>query len=149
MGPDLEGNPEIDGWRKQTLGLSFHQWELVVWCLGLPLVTYLILGSGIAAHRRASTGEGIVALALAGASAAYASVLTSRELYVAMWDASIYWSNWAGWTYYDFTVRFFIYAPAVAIATGVLLLAVRGGQEALHIWPVLGPQAEESTGQTA
>jgi hypothetical protein len=54
--------------------------------------------------------------------------MDSWALYDLLWDVSIYWANWLGWTYYDFTVRFFIFAPAIAILLGSGLMIARAGQ---------------------
>ena len=146
LGPDLEGNPTIDRWRAQVPWLSeFHQWEMFVWCFLAPLLTYLVLGAGIAAHRRTSWIETALGmLALLGMTA-YVWTQPSEALYFTMWDASIYWTNWLGWNYYDFNVRFFVYAPLAAMGVGLLLLIVRGGQEARR-WFM--PMARSDTSKT-
>ncbi len=104
---------------------EFHEFEMFVWCLALPLLTYLVLGAGLTAWCPLPIRAVLVSVAMLGATSLHAFSLTSTELYFLMWDASIHWSNWLGWNYYDFTVRFFIYAPALAIAAGIALAATR------------------------
>jgi hypothetical protein len=91
---------------------------MLVWCLLLPGFVFTALGGGLAAHRTASRIEGRIAAAVLVAVTALALSFSTDRLYMIMWDASIHWSNWLGWTYYDFTVRFFVIAPMIAIATG-------------------------------
>jgi hypothetical protein len=74
----------------------------------------------------------LAAVTMLGATGLYAFRLTSNELYFLMWDASIHWSNALGWTYYDFVVRFFIYAPALAIVLGVALAVARAASPYSH-----------------
>lgn len=150
LGPELEGNATLDGWRSQVSWLdAFHQREMFIWCLLVPLLTFLVLGAGLAAHRSASRLETALGLLAFLGTTAYVWIRPSEAVYFTMWDASIYWTNWAGWTYYDFTVRFFVYAPLIAIGTGLLLLLVRGGQNAPR-WaaPTTRPEASATNAST-
>jgi len=104
---------------------DYHQLELLVWCLLLPGFVFAVVGGGLAAHRTPSQTERLIAAAVPITVAALALSIPTDRLYMIMWDASIHWSNWLGWTYYDFCVRFFVIAPLVAFGTGVLLLLER------------------------
>ena len=114
-----EGTSALEIARAWVPGLTeYHQLEMLVWCLLLPGFVFTALGGGLAAHRTASRIEGRIAAAVLVAVTALALSFSTDRLYMIMWDASIHWSNWLGWTYYDFTVRFFVIAPMIAIATG-------------------------------
>ena len=66
----------------------------------------------------------------------------SEALYFTMWDASIYWTNGLGWTYYDFTVRFFVCAPLIAMGGGLILLLARGCQR-VRRWAGPTPSSDD------
>ena len=124
--PQETGVSALDVARAWVPGLTkYHQLELLVWCLLLPGFVFVVVGGGLAAHRTPSPTERLIAAAVPIAVAGLALSMPTDRMYMIMWDASIHWANWLGWTYYDFTVRFFVIAPIVAIGTGVLLLLER------------------------
>jgi len=143
LGPELEGNATIDRWRSQVSWLgAFHQREMFIWCLMVPLLTFLVLGAGLAAHRSASMLETALGLLALVGTTAYVYIQPSEALYFTMWDASIYWTNGLGWTYYDFTVRFFVYAPLIAMGGGLILLLARGCQR-VRRWAGPTPSSDD------
>ena len=104
---------------------DFHELDAFLWCVLLPVATFLVLGGGASLWAPLGLPAFAGALALNAAVVAYALQYDSWGLYHLLWDVSIYWTNGLGWTYYDFNVRFFIYAPAAAMGTGLLLMGAR------------------------
>lgn len=107
---------------------EFHEFDLFLWCALLPLLTYGWLGLGVGTWRTPPFWLVHASLWTCGLSILYALSLDSWALYDLLWDVSIYWTNWLGWTYYDFNVRFFIFAPAIAISLGSGLMIARAGR---------------------
>ena len=123
---DVKGRSALEITRAWVPGLTeYHQLEILVWCLLLPGFVFSVVGGGLAAHRTASRTESLLAAIVPVTVGLLALNFSSDQLYMIMWDASIHWSNWLGWTYYDFTVRFFVIAPMAATATGIAMLLSR------------------------
>ena len=107
---------------------EFHELDLFLWCALLPLLAYGWLGLGVGTWWRPPFWLVHAAFWTCGLSILYALSMDSWALYDLLWDVSIYWTNWLGWTYYDFNVRFFIFAPAIAISLGSGLMIARTGR---------------------
>lgn len=139
----LGTTPNSRGLSDGALVDEFHEFEIVVWSIALPGMTFLLFGMGVAAWKKTPWWLLYVSLAGTILLTAYCLTLTSNEFYFILWDSSIHLSNLLGWTYYDFNVRFFIYAPALTMLAGIGLLVGAGIRNSNL--PYLGSVGKTST----
>jgi hypothetical protein len=110
---------------------EFHEFEMFVWCLFLPTLTFGLIGAGLAAWWRPLSSVTHVSWTALATVALMAVAMPSEQVYHVLWEASIRLSNLAGVTYYDFTVWFFVYLPALVMGAGLALLLVKALSEVL------------------